>query len=163
MWKSLQLLSLLLVVVIAVTGLAPVTVHAQNKPAILPPWSEGPFSAFQGVYRGPDYRLTIWSDGSAVFTHDDGSIGQIIFEAQRRNPQYTGRGHGMMAFGRVRTMGASTPPLSAIVAFQNNLTNLKGDAAFLGVFLDAPGNPVVFTHRVCEPIVGNGAWEVYPC
>ena len=132
-----------------------------GKPAATPEYVPGRFGDYSDIHYGPDYRLTVWGDGTALFTHDDGSLGQIQFTDIRPGPN--GRD---MAVGRVtaRPGGDKAPPLGALVALQPRQTFLKPDYAVFGVFLDAPGNPVVFAHRICHATRGNGAWETaWPC
>ena len=134
------------------------------RPTELPPYEDGPFSFAHGAYRGPDYRLKVRSDGAVEFVHDDGSRAVIELRQTSVNAQTPADApNNLIAIGRVLETEGSAPPPGAWVGLQPNLEPVKGSKAVFAVFFDAPGRPTVFEHVVCHPIVGNGAFEVYPC
>ena len=134
------------------------------RPTELPPYEDGPFAFAHGAYRGPDYRLKVWSDGGVEFAHDDGSRAIIELRQATVNAQAPADApNTLIAIGRVIESGGSAPPAGAWVGLQPNLEPVKGSKAVFAVFFDAPGRPTVFEHVVCHPVIGNGAFEVYPC
>ena len=134
------------------------------RPAEMPPLNENePFRDFWGAFRGPDYRLTVYAEGTGTFLHDDGSRALIEFDRidinTQSRPEWVNK---RVALGRVSASEGSAPPVDALIAFQPNLDPFKDGRALLIVYTEPDAN-ILFADMICHPIIGNGAWENYPC
>jgi len=141
---------------------APAGVGAQSRPALVPPYEEGPFKEFSTVYRGIDYRLTVWSNGAALLVFDDGDQAQIRLVTNVSTAPSAQSASGLTAVGEVMsTSNAERAPFGARVVLMPYLEMVKGSPARFAIV--RPDGIQLRNELVCHPVVGNGAWEVYPC